>query len=78
MGRGFYFIVQIDIPCSSPGGSGECVPVCGSLVSIDGSFVVYRGISNEEDSTLLYKLTSPAHFPVVHLSGVRQSVYSYE
>ena len=57
-------------------GSGECVPVCGSLVSIDGSFLLYRGFSREEDSILLYKSTSPARLPV-HLSGVRESVYRF-
>jgi hypothetical protein len=33
------------------GASGDCVSVCGSLVSIDGSFLGYRAFSKTEDST---------------------------
>jgi len=57
-------VVQIDTPWSSPctslGGSGECVSVCGSLVSIDGSFGVDPG---EEDSPV-FATCHPLLFPL--------------
>jgi len=40
------------------------------------NFMVYRGFSKEEDSTLLHKLTTPDRF-VYTFSGVRQSLYRF-
>jgi len=54
------------------GCSGEFVSVGSSLVSIDGSFIRHLGFPCEEDATLLYKLTSPAH-----LQGSRESLYRF-
>ena len=51
---------------------GRVVSAGSSLVSIDGSFIRHLGFPWEEDATLLYKLTSPAH-----LSGGRESLYRF-
>ena len=65
-------LYKLTSPAHLQGGRESCTGL-GKPWSIEGSFVIYRGFSKEED-TLLYKLTSPAHVSVYTLRGSAEFV----